>query len=349
MRILVAMSGGVDSSVAAGLLREQGHEVIGATLKLWQGPEGEAPTAGCCTVSDSEDARRVAAQLDIPYYVLDYTDHFRRGVIDRFMDDYRVGRTPNPCIECNRSVKFSKLLEQAAAFGCDLLATGHYAQVLNAEGHYRLIRGKDRRKDQSYVLSMLTQAELAKVTVPVGALDKEETRAIATSLGLRTAGKRDSQDICFVGKGSYREFLRIHDPATMTQGPIVDSNGDRIGTHEGVGGFTVGQRRGVGVAIGERQYVLEVRADTATIVLGVRARLEVNEILLENLTWVRDPLSFSDQILVQYRAHGEAVSARWGDGRLWFTQPQFAVAPGQTAALYMEDEVIGSGIIVRAA
>ncbi|HKY49194.1 MAG TPA: tRNA 2-thiouridine(34) synthase MnmA [Acidimicrobiia bacterium] len=348
MRVLVAMSGGVDSSVAAALMTEDGHEVIGATLKMWQGPSGEAPTAGCCTVSDSEDARRVAAQLDIPYFVLDYTDHFRSGVIDRFVADYRHGRTPNPCVECNRTVKFSKLLEQSAAFGCDLLVTGHYARVTQVDGRYHLLRGQDRSKDQSYVLAMLGQRELARVGFPVGALEKTRTREIATGLGLRTAAKPDSQDICFVGKDHYRNFLRKVEPATVAPGRIVDTAGQVLGSHQGIAGFTIGQRRGVGVALGERRYVVEVRPETSTIVLGQRSDLEVEAVRLSEVTWVDSPLIDGEAIEVQYRAHGEAVQALWDDGTLFFETAQTAVAPGQTAALYRGEMVVGSGIIEAA-
>ncbi len=345
MRVLVAMSGGVDSSVAAALMKEEGHDVIGATLKMWQGPAGEAPTAGCCTVSDSEDARRVAAQLDVPYYVLDYTDHFRAGVIDRFIDDYRYGRTPNPCIECNRTVKFSKLLEQSAAFGCDALVTGHYARVRQVDGKHQLLRGVDGNKDQSYVLAMLGQHELAKVLFPVGELEKSETREVAIALGLRTAHKADSQDICFVGKDHYRNFLRKVEPATTAPGPIVDGEGQVVGSHQGIAGFTVGQRRGVGVSLGERRYVVEVRPDTSTIVLGDRSALEVGAVELSGITWVDVPLTTGEAVEVQYRAHGAVVRARWDDGKLRFETPQVAVAPGQTAALYRGERVVGSGVI----
>ena len=348
MRVLVAMSGGVDSSVAAALMKDDGHEVIGATLKMWQGPSGEAPTAGCCTVSDSEDARRVAAQLDIPYFVLDYTDHFRSGVIDRFVSDYRHGRTPNPCVECNRTVKFSKLLEQSAAFGCDLLVTGHYARVTQVDGRYQLLRGNDRNKDQSYVLAMLGQRELARVGFPVGALEKTRTREIATGLGLRTAAKPDSQDICFVGKNHYRDFLRKVEPATVAPGLILDTAGQVLGSHQGIAGFTIGQRRGVGVALGERRYVVEVRPETSTIVLGQRSDLEVEAVRLSEVTWVDSPLIDGDAIEVQYRAHGAAVKALWDDGTLFFETAQTAVAPGQTAALYRGESVVGSGIIEAA-
>jgi len=341
------MSGGVDSSVAAATLRQEGHDVIGVTLKMWEGPSGEAPTAGCCTVRDSDDARRVAAHLDIPYYVLDYTDHFRVGVIDRFVDEYLHGRTPNPCVECNRSIKFSLLLEQAAAFGCDLLVTGHYARVSFFDGKHQLLRGRDRKKDQSYVLAMLGQRELAKVRFPVGDLEKAETREFARALGLRTASKPDSQDICFVGKGHYTSFLQKIEPAAHAPGPILDIAGQVVGRHEGIAGFTIGQRRGTGVAVGERRYVIEVRPETSTIVLGDRSQLEVIGAVMTDLTWVDLPVTRGEAVEVQYRAHGPAVEGVWDDGGVQFEIPQTAVSPGQTAVLYRDQRVLGSGIIAE--
>lgn len=345
MKALVAMSGGVDSSVAAALMRDEGHDVIGVTLKLWQGPNAEAPTAGCCTVGDAEDARRVAAQLDIPYYVFDYTSHFHAGVVDHFVSDYLNGRTPNPCIECNRTVKFSRLLEQTVELGCEILVTGHYARVVTVEGRFQLHRGKDRRKDQSYVLSMLTQRELARVRLPVGELTKDETRAIATELGLRTATKPDSQDICFVGRDGYKSFLHRQSPDAHRRGNIVDIDGTVVGEHTGVAGFTIGQRRGVGVALGDRRYVVDVQPSTATVVIGHRRHLEVSTIEVDQITWVDEPVQPGEGVEVQYRAHGQAVPATWTGGSLLFDEPQEAIASGQTAGLYRDDRVLGSGVI----
>ncbi len=209
MKVLVAMSGGVDSSVAAALLVEAGHQVVGVTLKQWEGPSGEMPTAGCCTVGDAEDARRVAAQLDIPYYVLDYVERFRTTVVEPFADGYAGGETPNPCIECNRTVRFSALLDRTEALGCQLLATGHHARVERRGDRWALCTATDPAKDQSYVLHMLGQAELARIRLPVGRLTKPEVRAKAQALGLRTASKPDSQDLCFIGAEGYRGFLRV--------------------------------------------------------------------------------------------------------------------------------------------
>lgn len=349
MRVLVAMSGGVDSSVAAARMVADGHEVIGVTLKLWAGPNGEMPTAGCCTVSDAEDARRVAAQLDIPYYVLDYTEDFSRGVIDGFVSDYLSGRTPNPCVECNRTVKFSRLLSQAAEFDCDAVATGHYARVDRHEGRYRLRRGHDAAKDQSYVLSMLGQAELARVLFPIGELTKPEVRAVAAELGLRTAHKSESMDICFVGRRDYRSFLRAQAPEAVEPGVLVTVEGTEIGSHEGVAGFTVGQRRGLGVAMGEPHYVVDVDGPSRRVTIGTKDHLYRDGFDAEAVTWTSSPLAEGEKTLVQYRAHGEAVEAVWnGDATVTFIEPQLAVAPGQTAAFYNGDEVLGGAIIERA-
>ncbi len=348
MRALVAMSGGVDSSVAAALMLEDGHEVVGVTLKQWEGADGSLPTAGCCTVADAEDARRVAAQLDVPYYVLDYVAEFRAAVVDRFGADYLAGRTPNPCVECNRRVRFRALLDRADALGCDLLVTGHHARV-RRNGRYRLLRATDPGKDQSYVLHMLGQADLARVRLPVGEMTKDEVRAHAGRLGLRSAAKPDSQDICFVAGGDYREFLRTHFPAAARPGPIVDEQGRQVGTHAGTAGFTVGQRRGLGVAAGERRYVTSVDAPTATVTIGPRAALATAGCRVSGMSWVAGEAPAGRDVAVQLRYRSRPVPATLApagdDWELDFAAPQHGVAVGQAAVVYAGDEVLGGGTI----
>ena len=352
MKALVAMSGGVDSSVAAALMVEAGHEVIGATLKLWQGPNGEAPTAGCCTVSDSEDARRVAAQLDIPYYVFDYTDDFREGVVDPFVDSYLAGRTPNPCVECNRTVKFSRLVDQASDFGCDVLVTGHYARVRQDDNGWHLSRGVDRSKDQSYVLYMLGQDDLQRIRFPVGEMDKAETRSIAARLGLRTAAKKESQDICFVGTGDYRTFLDTQTDSARRPGPIVDGNGTHLGDHEGVSGFTVGQRKGLGVSLGEARYVTAIDPAAATLVLGRREDLFAAGARLSGMSWVAQEAPAAGPVEVKIRYNSPALPATLElsgkECTVLFDEQQSSVAPGQAGVIYRGDEVLGGGTIESA-
>lgn len=344
MKALVAMSGGVDSSVAAALMKDNGLDVVGVTLKLWSGPHGEAPIAGCCTVSDAEDARRVAAELDIPYYVFDYTDDFKDGVVDRFVHDYASGQTPNPCIECNRMVKFDRLLNRLDEFDCDVLVTGHHARVQDVDGVRALMRGKDKAKDQSYVLSMLTSAELEHLRFPVGELTKTEVRRIASSMGMRSARKPESMDICFVGQGDYRGFLKQNAPEVFTPGRIVDTNGSDLGSHDGIVGFTVGQRRGLGVAVGEPRFVVRIEPNTSTVVVGGRDDLEVTGVELHQITWTNGQ-RLEGPLTAQFRAHGEPVDATLDGSNLTFVQAQHAVSPGQTVAFYQGDRVRGGALI----
>jgi tRNA-specific 2-thiouridylase len=348
LKVLVAMSGGVDSSVAAALMKDAGHDVMGVTLKLWAGPRGEAPTAGCCTVSDAEDARRVAAQLDIPYYVLDYTDDFRDGVVDRFVGDYASGRTPNPCIECNRTVKFDRLLGRLDDFECDVLVTGHHARTRLVDGRWQLIRGRDTAKDQSYVLSMLTQGQLTRTRFPVGELTKNEVRRVAAGMGMRTAHKPESMDICFVGQRDYRGFLRDIAPDAFRPGPVKDNDGNVVSTHDGIADFTVGQRRGLGVAVGEPRFVIRIEGDASTVVIGSRDDLEVDGVTLRQVTWTDGDLRHG-AVMAQYRAHGDPVEASIDGGHLSFVEPQRAIAPGQTIAFYDDDVVLGGALIASTA
>ena len=338
--VLVAMSGGVDSSVAAALLTEAGHEVTGVTLKLWGGESD----SGCCSVSDVEDARRVAAQLGIPHYVFNFGDDFEDRVVGPYVDEYAAGRTPNPCVECNRSIKFGRLLGRADALGFDAVATGHHARVRRGrDGRFRLVRGTDRAKDQSYVLYMLGQEELGRILLPVGELTKHDVRTFATRLGLRTASKPESMDVCFITRGGRERFLDARAPAVP--GPVVDASGREVGRHDGVVGFTIGQRRGIGVAAGERRYVLDVHAPTATVTIGTRRDLLRDEVSIEALSFVTGAPPPPDRgVLVQVRAHGTPVGGRLEHGRVRFDQPQPRVAPGQVVALYDDDTLLGGGI-----
>ncbi len=350
MRALVAMSGGVDSSVAAALMLEQGYEVVGVTLKQWEGVDGQMPLAGCCTVSDSEDARRVAAQLDIPYYVLDYVDEFTEKVVDHFGEMYADGKTPNPCIECNRRVRFSVLLDRTAALGCDVLVTGHHARIRHDDDGYHLIKAVDGTKDQSYVLHMLDQDDLARVRLPIGEMPKTKVRERAAAMGLRTAAKPDSQDLCFVGEGSYRDFIRARFPEAARPGPLVTSDGTVLTQHDGTIDFTIGQRKGLGVALGERRYVVDIDAATATVTLGSKEELLVAGCVVDDVSFVAGAPPQSSEVDVKIRYRSPAVPARIdpaGEGkwRVLFAKPQSAVAPGQSAVLYRGDEVLGGGVI----
>jgi tRNA-specific 2-thiouridylase len=350
VRVLAAMSGGVDSSVAAALALEAGHEVVGVTLKQWEDDRGVM--TGCCTVADAEDARRVAAVLDVPYYVLDYRREFRSEVVERYLAGYAAGRTPNPCIECNRRVRFSALLERAGDLGCDALVTGHHARVRRRDGAWRLLIGADAAKDQSYVLHMLGQDVLGAVILPVGDMTKAQVRDHARRLGLRTAAKPDSQDLCFVGASGTREFLRRHG-AVGEAGPIVDSDGSVVGEHDGAAGFTVGQRRGLGVALGEPRYVTEVHPDEGVVRIGRRGDLLSRGCEVDDISFVAGAPEPGELLGVKVRSRGAPVAARTsrraGTWRIAFEEPAAAVAVGQAAVLYRGAEVVGGGPIARVA
>jgi tRNA-specific 2-thiouridylase len=337
--VLVMMSGGVDSSVAAALLKEQGYDVAGATLKLWGGDSD----SGCCSISDVEDARRVAAQLDIPHYVFNLTETFDDVVVNPYVDAYVAGRTPNPCIECNRQVKFGAFLAHADALGIELVATGHHARIEDRDGHPALLRGHDPAKDQAYVLSVMSPAAIARTLLPVGNLTKAEVRAHAERLGLRTAQKAESMDVCFITKGGRTAFIEAR--AEAQPGTVVSTAGEVLGQHDGIHGFTIGQRRGTGIAMGERAYVVDVDAPTATVTLGTKADLLRAQLKLTQVVFTHHAPSADESITVQVRAHGEPVAARLDGATVVFDEPHPRVAPGQIVAFYRGDECIGSGIV----
>jgi len=353
MRVLAAMSGGVDSSVAAAMLVRDGHDVTGVHLRLAdQTAASDGRVHGCCGIADADDARRVAQVLDIPFYVWNFKDAFGRGVVDDFVSEYSNGRTPNPCVRCNETVKFGALRERAVSLGFDALATGHYARAELDGARWRLFRSADPNKDQSYVLARLGQEELARARFPVGAQSKEETRRLARELELRTADKPDSYEICFVPDGDAGGFVE-RTLGTMEAGEIVGTDGAVLGEHAGVHHFTVGQRRGLGINTGSaRTYVLEIDAPTNRVIVGPGELLARTGLEAEELRWVSGkPPEQIDS--VQVRAHGGVHEAGLLDvdearASVRFAEPQRGIAPGQLVAFFRGDEVLGGGTIARA-
>ncbi len=350
------MSGGVDSSVAAALLADQGHEVVGVTLKLWGGESD----SGCCSVSDVDDARRVADALGLDHHVFGFGDAFTAHVVEPYAHDHARGRTPNPCIECNRHIKFAAVDERARRLGFDAVATGHHARVVRRpDGTLRVGRGADRAKDQSYVLHMLDQDQLARTVLPLGALTKAEVREHARLLGLRTAAKPDSQDVCFITRTSGRGAFLAH-RVDLTPGRVVDGAGLEVGRVEAVQLVTIGQRRGLGLAGGrDPRYVVDVDHDTATVTVGAPEDLLVHEQPVSGWRWTAGPVD--GPVLVQCSAHGEpraavvahapaagADAASAGRVVVRWASPQRRVAPGQSLVAYEGDEVVGGGVAERA-
>jgi tRNA-specific 2-thiouridylase len=337
MKVMAMMSGGVDSSVAAALARDAGHDVTGVTLKLWGGESD----SGCCSVADVEDARRVAAQLGLPHYVFNFTDAFDENVVEPYAAAYEAGRTPNPCVECNRTMKFGRVLERAGQLGFDAVMTGHYARVIDTAHGKSVARGRDAAKDQSYVLYMLGAAELARTLLPIGELTKAEVRAHASALGLRTATKAESMDVCFITKGGRASFLGAR--IARKPGAIVDTAGVQVGAHDGIDAFTVGQRRGLAVAAGTRRYVVDIEPRSATVTIGEHADLLRDGVDIDDAVWAAGAPP-TGPVSAQWRAHGAAVPARLVGRRVAFAEPQPRVAPGQVVALYAGDVVLGGGI-----
>ena len=355
-RILVAMSGGVDSSVAAALLKEQGHDLVGATMKTFCYQEEPGPSRTCCGLDGIMDARRVADRLGFPHYVFDVEEDFTRDVIDDFVSEYARGRTPNPCVRCNSNTKFRDLLRRGAALGCDAVASGHYVRSEPNGTESALLRGLDRAKDQSYFLWGLPRDMLPKLSLPLGALTKPEVRTRARDLGLVTADKPESQEICFVPTGDYRDLLGrrlgpVHD--ALQPGDVVDRTGQVLGRHDGYAGFTVGQRRGLGGGFDRPLYVLEIRPETREVVVGERAELRGDGVLVGELNWLTHPRpADGTELLVQLRYRAPAVpgAIRYDSGgvEVRLHEPVTAITPGQSAVFFSGDRVLGGGRIVRA-
>jgi tRNA-specific 2-thiouridylase len=388
MRVIAAMSGGVDSSLTAALLHEAGHEIIGVTMHLWEDDDERLRESLCCSQEIAESARRVCAQLGVPYYVFNYQREFRRHVIEYFLNEYAQGYTPNPCLACNRELKFRALLTRAQALGFDYVATGHYARIRDTEtrrhgdtetgdqrpetrrpgdqvteqspiqnpkskiqNRYELLRAVDRDKDQSYMLYMLQQHELARLIFPIGDYTKAQVRAMAAQRELATADRPESQDICFVPGGDYRNLLRKERPESIRPGPIIDHSGREVGRHDGLPLYTIGQRRGLGIAAGQPLYVTELDAARNTLIVGPpealeRPSLDATQVSFVDGGWPVAPFD----CLAQIRSHAAPVAVHVTPGErgsihVAFARPQRAVTPGQAVVLYAGDTVLGGGRI----
>jgi tRNA-uridine 2-sulfurtransferase len=349
-RVVVAMSGGVDSAVAAGLLARDGYEVIGITMRLWTLDDPDAPVGKkrCCSVEDTGDARQAADAIGIPHYVLNMEREFQDRVIDYFVAEYGRGRTPNPCLACNEHVKFRALLDRAVALEADFLATGHYARIERSGGRYRLRRALDDAKDQSYVLYTLGQPELARTLFPVGHYGKSRIRELAHEMGLQLADKPDSVDICFVPDGDYKAFVRKRLP--QKAGVVRDADGATVGSHVGVAGFTIGQRKGLGVAMGEKRFVTGIDPELNVVTIGPEERLFGATLVAEGVNWLggAPDAPIRAGVKVRYRtAPALATVTPLPDrgARVDFDAPQRAITPGQAAVFYDGDEVLGGGAI----
>lgn len=353
IRVVVAMSGGVDSSVAAALLVEQGYDVIGMMMRLWSdeamgGPEHNR----CCTPEQVADARRIADQLEIPFYVLDSKDVFRATVVQFYIDQHERGLTPNPCVECNRQIRFDYLQQNALALGADYLATGHYARIMRDEqGQHQLLKGLDETKDQSYVLSVMGQEQLRHAMFPVGEYPKSEVRALAQKFGLNVASKKDSQDLCFLGNRDYREFLQVHVPEILVEGPIVLKDGQQIGTHHGLANYTIGQRKGLGVTYPEPLYVVAKNPYRNALIVGIYDELGQSDLVAKRVNWISGvppAHPFPAEVKIRYKSEAKpATITPLGADRFHakFIEPVRDITPGQAAVLYIGNTCIGGGEI----
>lgn len=346
-RVVVAMSGGVDSSVAAALLKEQGYDVIGMMMRLWS-EEGQAANR-CCTPEQMADARRIADQLGIPFYVIDVKDYFRKTIVQFFINEHEAGRTPNPCIECNRQIRFTFLYEHALALDADYLATGHYARVRQTPEGYQLLKGLDERKDQSYVLHMLTQEHLAHVKFPIGEYEKTAVRELAKKFNLPVASKQDSQDLCFLGDGDYRRFLTEYSEKIKQSGPILDQEGNVLGQHNGLAFYTIGQRKGLGISAPQPLFVVRKDATNNALIVAPRSQLGQTKLMARDVSWIM-PQTEALEVSVKIRYKATPIPATVHplpeqQAEVTFHEPVFGITPGQGAVFYDGMVCLGGGLI----
>jgi tRNA-specific 2-thiouridylase len=349
-RVVVAMSGGVDSSVAAAVLKKEGYEVVGVTMRLWTEDNGGSPSSHrrCCSLEEVEDARRVCQILDIPFYVINFEPQFKTYVVDYFCREYLRGRTPNPCLACNRWIKFNFLLNRALAFGADYLATGHYARIKQCDSKHILLKASDSAKDQSYVLYALGQRELEHLIFPMGWYSKSQARQIAQEIGLPIWNKTESQETCFIANGDYRDF--IAERSLCQPGDIVDVEGKVLGRHSGIGFFTVGQRRGLGLVSKEPLYVLSIEPANNRVVVGTNEQLFSRELFASEVHFVsgdppRQPISVTAKVRYKSLEERAVLYPEGHKARLVFEEPQRAITPGQAVVFYDGEVVLGGGII----
>ena len=349
-KVIVGMSGGVDSSVAAFLLKEQGYEVIGVTMQMWQEAGLEDVMAKAVA-----DAKRVAEHIGIAHHVMDFSMEFKKEIVDNFIEEYRQGRTPNPCVLCNRQIKWTALLERCREFGADYVATGHYARIEQlANGRYAIKNSKTATKDQTYALYNLTQEQLAHTLMPLGDYEKEEVRRIAESIGVDVANKPDSQDICFIPDGDYKAFIRrqLGEDAILQQGNYVTADGEVLGTHDGIIGYTIGQRKGLGLSMGKPVFVTEIRPDTNEVVIGDNEELHTCEVYADAVNYMAVASLAKEQTYtakIRYAHKGAVCRIEQVDNRIIrcvFDEPQRAVTPGQALVFYQGEYVAGGGTII---
>ncbi|MCX5749750.1 MAG: tRNA 2-thiouridine(34) synthase MnmA [Candidatus Saganbacteria bacterium] len=348
-KVLAAMSGGVDSSVAAALLKQKGYDVVGITLDIW--PSRPGRFAGCCSASAVDDAKSVADKLGIPHYVLNFRDVFKEFVIDDFISQYSSGKTPNPCVRCNQYIKFDRLIKKADELGAEFVATGHYAMIKNVKKRWQLQRSPDKLKDQSYFLYPISQSAMPRILFPVGSITKTRTRQIARALGLKVADKKDSQEICFVEDNNYGRFLSENIEGISKPGPIFDTDGNRVGMHRGIAFYTIGQRRGIGLPFGKPFYVVSIDKDSNSIVVGDEKATFGKELFADNLVWtsIDAPAKpFNANAKIRYASEespATVIPAADGKVLVKFKRPVKSITPGQSVVFYNKNIVLGGGII----